>query len=82
MKCISQLGFLRKRTDVQHLLIVKNDIHYNLLRNAQVDTVYIDFHKMFDNITHNELFWKLKVLWYCGETFRSGFKLISSIDEK
>jgi len=54
-----QFGFLKHRSVVQQLLILFNNI---LCSHHQTDILYLDFHKVFDSVPHNELLQKLKVV--------------------
>lgn len=58
----SQFGFLPNRSTIQQLLIF---IHNILSSHSCTDTIYLDFQKAFDKVSHPELLLKL---WTTGIT--------------
>ena len=54
-----QFGFLRGKSTTSHLLHVLQDIHQALESRNQVDTVYLDFAKASDKVSHKLLLNKL-----------------------
>ena len=61
----SQFGFHHQHSTTQQLLLFLNKVHYCLNSNASCDVTYLDFHKAFDSVSHNELLIKL---WNIGIT--------------
>ena len=58
-----QFGFLSNRSTLHQLLILFNHI---INGNDQTDVIYLDFHKAFDSIPHNELLLKLRSMGISG----------------
>ena len=58
---LTQFGFLKGHTSLQQLLIFWNTV----INFPQTDTIYLDFRKAFDSVSHNELLLKL---WHFGIT--------------
>ena len=58
----SQFGFVKKRSTVQQLLTF-SFVFQSLDHKTQVDTIYLDIRKAFDNVPHSEL---LARLWSAG----------------
>ena len=58
---ITQFGFLKGHSSLQQLLILLNIV----INFSQTDTIYLDFRKAFDSVSHNELLLKL---WHFGIT--------------
>ena len=54
-----QFGFLRGKSTTSQLLYVLQDFYKTLDNRRQVDTVYLDFAKAFDKVSHNLLLTKL-----------------------
>ena len=61
----SQFCFRHQHSTTQQLLVFLNKVHYCLNSNASCDVTYLDFHKAFDSVSHNELLIKL---WNIGIT--------------
>ena len=61
----SQFGFRPKLSTTQQLLIFLETIYSSLSSNSQADVIYLDFKKVFDSVSHNELLTKL---WMFGVT--------------
>ena len=58
---LTQFGFLKGHSSLQQLLIFWNTV----INFPQTDTIYLDFRKAFDSVSHNELLLKL---WHFGIT--------------
>ena len=58
---LTQFGFLKGHSSLQQLLIIWNTV----INFPQIDTIYLDFRKAFDSVSHNELLLKL---WHFGIT--------------
>ena len=57
----TQFGFLKGHSSLQQLLIFWNTV----INTPLTDTIYLDFRKAFDTVSHNELLFKL---WHFGIT--------------
>ena len=55
-----QFGFQKHKSTLQQLLLYFNDL---CISKSPVDTIYLDFTKAFDSVSHNELLLKL---WSIG----------------
>ena len=55
-----QFGFLKGKSTTSQLLRVLHDINKSLENRSQVDSVYLDFAKAFDKVSHNLLLVKLQ----------------------
>lgn len=62
-----QFGFLHGRSTIQQLLLFLNHICNSVSEGHQHDVIYMDFHKAFDSVPHNDLLTKL---WSFGITGR------------
>ena len=56
----SQFGFRKNRSTILQLLTVIEDWTDVLDNNLQVDTVYLDFKKAFDSVSHKRLVKKME----------------------
>ena len=54
-----QHGFIRGRSTLSNLLLFNDYLPDNLVRSTQVDTLYTDFSKAFDKVSHNRLLSKV-----------------------
>ena len=54
-----QFGFLPGRSTTQQLLLYLNNIFKATSQGHQIDSIYLDFHKAFDNVSHSKLLVKL-----------------------
>ena len=54
-----QFGFCQGHTTNHQLLLFLNKVHQSLNHNATYDIIYLDFHKAFNSVPHNELLMKL-----------------------
>lgn len=71
---VSQHGFMPKRATTTNLAVFSNYLYTNLVSNKQVDTIYTDFSKAFDRISHKILIERLSdfcllpsiVCWICS----------------
>ena len=54
-----QFGFLPGRSTTQQLLLYLNKIFQATLQGHQTDSIYLDFRKAFDSVSHNKLLAKL-----------------------
>ena len=61
----SQFGFRKSHSTNQQLLLFLHKVHQSLNCNSNCDVIYLDFHKAFDSVPHNELLIKL---WSIGIT--------------
>ena len=55
-----QFGFQKHKSTLQQLLLYFNDL---CISKSPIDTIYLDFTKAFDSVSHNELLLKL---WSIG----------------
>lgn len=55
-----QFGFRKNRSSILKLLTALNEWTEALDKNSQVDTVYADFRKAFDSVTHKRLIKKVE----------------------
>ena len=62
---LTQYGFMNDRSTLQQLLVFLNCIHEN--SKDQVDIIYLDFAKAFDQAPHNQFLLKL-CMWSIGIT--------------
>jgi len=66
----NQFGFRRYHSTVQQLLLFLNKVTSYVDSNTRCDTIYLDFSKAFDSVSHNELLvklWRIRVtnnVWY------------------
>ena len=51
----SQFGFRKNRSTILQLLTVMNEWTEALDDGVQIDTVYLDFRKAFDNVLHKKI---------------------------
>jgi hypothetical protein len=54
-----QYGFMPRRSTNTQLLRYFNDLSSCLINGCQVDSIYLDYSKAFDSISHNKLIFKL-----------------------
>ena len=66
IKLDSQHGFRNKRSCLTNLLEFTEYISKNMDAGSGVDTVYLDFAKAFDKVSHSRLLLKLKMLGISG----------------
>ena len=62
-----QFGFLPSRSSLQQLLLYINDLVTAKEASCQVDTIYVDFRKAFDTVSHATLLNKLRNLGIIGK---------------
>ena len=62
-----QFGFLRGKSTTSQLLHILQEFHKALESRSQINSVYLDFAKAFDKVSHNLLL---------GELQRFGSKII------
>ena len=62
--CHNQHGFMRKRSTVTNLLAFTDFVTSIFSINGQVDTIYTDFSKAFDKVSHSILLLKLSRLGF------------------
>lgn len=70
----SQFGFLKGKSTIQQLLVFLEHIHSEMRKGGQVDSIYLDFRKAFDSVSHPKLLLKLSAsgitgnlwLWFKG----------------
>ena len=60
----SQHGFVPQRSTVSNLLLYEQDILSSLGGNSQVDSIYTDYSKAFDKVSHPILLSKLESLGF------------------
>ena len=65
----SQHGFLPHRSCLSSLLMFLETLTHNLDQKIPINTVYIDFSKAFDSISHRRLLIKLKAFGITGALF-------------
>ena len=58
-----QFGFQRGSSTLQQLLMY---FHQLITSKEEIDAIYIDFHKAFDSVPHNELLIKLRNMGVTG----------------
>ena len=82
-----QFGFLKGKSTTSQLLRILHDINKSLENRRQVDSVYLDFAKAFDKVSHNLLLVKLQrfgirgdlLLWFKGYLSGAGcIKLLTA----
>ena len=64
-----QHGFFSRRSTVTNLLETLNDWSVALRDNRKISTVYIDYSKAFDTVSHTKLFQKLEAYGVTGNLF-------------
>ena len=65
-----QFGFIPGRSSLQQLLLFVNDVITAKENSYEVDTIYVDFKKAFDTVSHTTLLTKLsKYGSYLGKCF-------------
>ena len=83
-----QFGFLKGKSTTSQLLRILHDINKSLENRSQVDSVYLDFAKAFDKVSHNLLLVKLQrfgiradlLLWF--KDYLSGrYQRVTVLDE-
>ena len=62
----SQFGFSKGKSCLQQLLTFLHQLVNNNLQKAQSDTLYLDFRKAFDSISHNIVLRKLQLMGIGG----------------
>ena len=78
----NQFGFLHSKSTLQLLLFLNHTLYHSISDGCQHDVIYLDFHKAFDSVPHNNLLCKL---WSFGITgklwqwFRSYLKVAISV---
>jgi len=61
-----QFGFLPGRSTTQQLLLYLNDIYQATSQGHQTDSIYLDFRKAFDSVSHSKLLVKLSYYGITG----------------
>ena len=62
----SQFGFSKGKSCLQQLLTFLHQLVNNNLQKAQSDTLYLDFRKAFDSVSHNIVLCKLQLMGIGG----------------
>ncbi len=65
-----QYGFQKGKSTTSRLLSVLHNIHKCLEKRSQVDTIYLDFAKAFDKVSHEHLLAKLYYFGIRGNLLR------------
>ena len=59
-KSVRQHGFANEKSCTTQMLPFTNDIAVNLNKREKADTIYFDFAKAFDSVSHDIILQKLK----------------------
>ena len=62
-----QFGFLRGKSTTSQLVYVLQEFHKALESRSQIDSVYLDFAKAFDKVSHNLFLGKLEKFGIRGD---------------
>jgi len=62
----AQFGFLEQRSSTHQLLACYSEVVAAFEEKLSVDVLYLDLHKAFDSVPHQELLFKLRRIGITG----------------